>query len=194
MLELYKERKPEFMDHYYRRNNIESTFSMMKARFGDRLRGKSEHAQENEALCKVICHNLCVLIQSINELNIKIAFYAEARPKERALLPQEASCRAMVLERIPALAAKATARQEASEHGSKAAMPSSGKDISCSLPLLEKMRTEAPAPLPEKSATEAPASQKILPQKRTRRRRTPNGQFLFRWPDSETGGVILGRR
>lgn len=28
----------------------------------------------NEALCKVLCHNLCVVIQSVHELGIEAAF------------------------------------------------------------------------------------------------------------------------
>lgn len=76
MLRLYQERQPEFMDHYYKRNNVESTFFMLKSRFGGRVRSKSERGQINEALCKVICHNLCVLVQSIYELGIEPRFFA----------------------------------------------------------------------------------------------------------------------
>lgn len=32
----------------------------------------------NEALCKVLCHNLCVVIQSMYELNITPEFMGEA--------------------------------------------------------------------------------------------------------------------
>jgi hypothetical protein len=51
---------------------------MIKANFGQRLRSKSLTAQINEALCKVLCHNLCVLIQSVHELGIDPAFDNEA--------------------------------------------------------------------------------------------------------------------
>ena len=34
-------------------------------------------AQINEALCKVLCHNLCVVIQSVHELGIETNFEAE---------------------------------------------------------------------------------------------------------------------
>jgi len=43
---------------------------MIKSKFGQRLRSKTLTAQINEALCKVLCHNLCVVIQSMHELNI----------------------------------------------------------------------------------------------------------------------------
>jgi hypothetical protein len=82
MLHLYRERHPEFMDHYYQRNNVESTFFMLKARFGGRVRSKSERGQINEALCKVVCHNLCVLVQSIYELGLEPSFFTDAASEQ----------------------------------------------------------------------------------------------------------------
>ena len=61
----YSFKREEFLTHYHRRSNVETTFSMIKAKFGERLRCKTETAQINEALCKVLCHNLCVVIQSM---------------------------------------------------------------------------------------------------------------------------------
>lgn len=43
-----------------------------------RLAKIDENAQINEALCKVLCHNLCVLIESVHELVIEAAFATEA--------------------------------------------------------------------------------------------------------------------
>jgi len=63
-----------FMQQYHKRSNVESTFSMIKAKFGDALRSKTTTAQVNEALCKVLAHNICCLIQSMVELNIKADF------------------------------------------------------------------------------------------------------------------------
>jgi len=65
------------MMHYHKRSDVESTFSMIKAKFGDALRSKTERAQINEALCKVLCHNICCLIQSMFELGLKPKFYAQ---------------------------------------------------------------------------------------------------------------------
>jgi hypothetical protein len=48
----------------------------VKAKFGDR-RSKTRTAQINEALCKVLAHNLCCLIQSIYELGIEPTFWEE---------------------------------------------------------------------------------------------------------------------
>jgi transposase len=67
-----------FLQQYHKRSNVESTFSMIKAKFGDSLRSKTKTAQVNEALCKVLAHNICCLIQSMYELNIKPEFWDAA--------------------------------------------------------------------------------------------------------------------
>lgn len=74
----YSFKREEFLTHYHKRSNVETTFSMIKAKFGERLRSKTETAQINEALCKVLCHNLCVIIQSVYELGIAPEFTNEA--------------------------------------------------------------------------------------------------------------------
>jgi transposase len=74
MLNFYRYHQEEFNAHYHKRSNVESTFSMIKARFGERLRSKTERAQINEALIKVLCHNICVVIQSIHELGLEVEF------------------------------------------------------------------------------------------------------------------------
>lgn len=51
---------------------------MINSKFGDALRSRAERAQTNEALCKVLCHNICRLIQSMHELNLKPKFYQAA--------------------------------------------------------------------------------------------------------------------
>jgi hypothetical protein len=48
------------------------------SKFGDRLRSKTRKAQINEAMCKVLAHNLCYLIQSVYELGIEPTFWEEA--------------------------------------------------------------------------------------------------------------------
>jgi hypothetical protein len=57
-------------------SQLETTLSTIKAKFGDALRSKTKPAQINEALCKVLCHNICCLIQSIFELGIEPTFWA----------------------------------------------------------------------------------------------------------------------
>jgi hypothetical protein len=38
----------------------------------------------NEALCKVLCHNICCLIQSHYELGVEATFWGDARDKAAA--------------------------------------------------------------------------------------------------------------
>lgn len=64
----------EFLEHYHKRSNVETCFHMIKSKFKDNLRSKSKVAQVNELLLKILCHNLCVVIQEINELGLKGEF------------------------------------------------------------------------------------------------------------------------
>jgi len=48
---------------------------MIKRKFGDSVRSKTDTAMKNEVICKVICHNLVVLIHEIHELGIEPVFW-----------------------------------------------------------------------------------------------------------------------
>lgn len=78
LFHFYNFKRDEFLARYHQRSNVETTFSMIKAKFGERLRCKTETAQTNEALLKVLAHNLCCVIQSIYELDIAPTFWSEA--------------------------------------------------------------------------------------------------------------------
>jgi hypothetical protein len=65
------------MRRYHRGSNVETTFSLLKAKFCERLRSKSVTGQVNEVLCKILCHNVCCLIQSIYELGVEPTFWNE---------------------------------------------------------------------------------------------------------------------
>jgi transposase len=75
MYHLFMYRREQYMEHYHKRSNIETAYSMIKGKFGSALRSKSDTGQINEALCKVLCHNICVLIQAIHALNIEPVFF-----------------------------------------------------------------------------------------------------------------------
>ena len=77
MFHLFMYKHDEFMKHYHKRSNIETCFHMIKTKFKDNLRSKTETAQTNELLCKVLAHNICVVIQEINELGLRGEFVIE---------------------------------------------------------------------------------------------------------------------
>ena len=60
----------EWRTHYHRRSNVETIFSMIKGKFGDSVRAKSYHGQVNEILLKILCRNICVLIQAMHQLGV----------------------------------------------------------------------------------------------------------------------------
>jgi transposase len=77
MFHFFQFKREEFLAHYHRRSNVESTVSMVKAKFGDSVRSKSEVAARNEVLAKVVAHNLCCLVSAIYELGIEPTFFGE---------------------------------------------------------------------------------------------------------------------
>ena len=79
----YSLHREEFLRHYHARSNVESTFSMVKAKFRDHVRSKTDTAMKNEVLCKLLCHNIVVVHQSQIELGIEPVFWGE-QPKDDA--------------------------------------------------------------------------------------------------------------
>ena len=63
---------------------------MIKAKFGGAVRSKTPVAQVNEVMTKILCHNICVLVQSVYELGIAPTFGPETfgakphTPRKRA--------------------------------------------------------------------------------------------------------------
>ncbi len=66
--------REEFLTHYHKRSNAESTVWMIKSKFDEHIRSKTDTAIVNELLYKVLCHNICVVIQSMYELGITPSF------------------------------------------------------------------------------------------------------------------------
>jgi len=94
MWHFYNFNRDSFLQHYHKRSNAETTFSMIKAKFGASVRAKTPIAQVNEVLCKVLCHNICCLIQSIYELGLAPTFWtSEAKePISPKILDNMPSC------------------------------------------------------------------------------------------------------
>lgn len=85
MLHVFMSHRELFLESYHLRSNVESGFSMIKGKFGDAVRSKSYEAQVNEVLCKVICHNLCVIIHAMYKLGIRPDYLAELRRAEAVI-------------------------------------------------------------------------------------------------------------
>lgn len=68
----------EFMRRYHQRSNVESTFSMIKRKLGGKLLFKSEVGQVNEALCRILAHNICVLANEYFNMNVEPEFRKSA--------------------------------------------------------------------------------------------------------------------
>jgi Transposase DDE domain len=88
---LFKLNEEEYMRHYHRRSNVESTFSMIKRKFGDAVRSRTDTAMVNEVLTKILAHNICVLIQEQQELGVEPIFWGEEKSQETNVLPMRVS-------------------------------------------------------------------------------------------------------
>ena len=85
MFHYFQFKREEFLNHYHKRSNVESTVMMIKSKFGDSLRSKSDTAQKNETLAKILCHNLCCLISARYELGIEPELFGLGCTTERTL-------------------------------------------------------------------------------------------------------------
>lgn len=84
---LFNLNQEDYMRHYHLRSNVESTFSAIKRKFGDSVRSRCESAMVNETLVKILCHNVCVLIQEQCELGIEPVFWPEEKREATDVLP-----------------------------------------------------------------------------------------------------------
>lgn len=78
MLAYFHIHREEFLKRYHLRSNVESTFSMIKRKFGDSVRSKTDVAMKNEVLAKLVCHNICCVNQEAHELGIDPGFATES--------------------------------------------------------------------------------------------------------------------
>jgi hypothetical protein len=88
MFHYFNLRRDEFLAHYHKRSNVESVFSMVKRKFGDSVRSRTDTSMMNEALAKIVCHNLCCVIQEWYEIGIDPTdFGMPARKKDEPSEP-----------------------------------------------------------------------------------------------------------
>ena len=74
MFHYFQLNRDEFMDHFHKRSNIESTNAAIKRKFGETLKSKNWVAQVNELLAKIIAYNLTVVIHEMYENGIEPEF------------------------------------------------------------------------------------------------------------------------
>ncbi len=74
MYYLFRLHQEFFMERYHQRSNVESVFSALKRKFSGKLRMKNEAAQVNEALAKLLCYNICVLISEAYQSGVSTEF------------------------------------------------------------------------------------------------------------------------
>ena len=84
MFHFFNYNRADFLTHYHKRSNVETTFSMVKAKFGANVWSKTDTAMVNETLVKFLCYNIVVLISAIYELGITPVFTGH-QPIEREI-------------------------------------------------------------------------------------------------------------
>lgn len=72
MYHLFALNSIEYQEAINRQNQVESTFSMIKMKFGERIFSRNDAGQMNEVLCKVLCHNICVLTYWLYQFGVEL--------------------------------------------------------------------------------------------------------------------------
>ena len=86
-----------YLERYYQREIVEATFAAIKKRLGETIRSRDPVAQFNELLCKVLVHNIQVLIHESFEHGIPLPGITDKpktvpRPKEAPALDRSPRC------------------------------------------------------------------------------------------------------
>lgn len=77
--QFFQNHPQEFFEHYHKRSNVETTFFMIKQKFGPNLVTKTFTGQKNEILLKIFCHNVVCLIHEYYENKIQEILPTEAQ-------------------------------------------------------------------------------------------------------------------
>jgi len=65
-----------YWEHYGQRSLAESGNNVLKTRFGHALRSRKLHAQHNELMLRLVCHNIAQLIQAVEKFDINPRYWA----------------------------------------------------------------------------------------------------------------------
>lgn len=71
---LFVYKQAEWAAAYHARSQVETVFSMVKAKFGANVLAKSLTAQKNEVLAKILAHNICRLVHCLHEFGVAAEF------------------------------------------------------------------------------------------------------------------------
>ena len=83
MYHYFQANKDEFMEHYHKRSNVESTNAAIKRTFGETLKSKNQVAQVNELLAKIATrHNPTVVIHEMYKNGISPDFLGKSAMNE----------------------------------------------------------------------------------------------------------------
>lgn len=82
----------KFLRHYHKRSNVESTFSAIKAKFGDGLMSKYRTGQTNEVLCKILAHNIVTVGAAAIKFGIAPEFCTKRGMLHKNSWPKGLSC------------------------------------------------------------------------------------------------------
>jgi len=89
MFHYFQFQQEDYLAHYHKRSNVESTISAVKRKFGDSVISKTDTAMVNEVLAKLLCQNLTCLIQEQETLGIAPIFWKDEPQQDSnpAILP-----------------------------------------------------------------------------------------------------------
>lgn len=80
----FQNNKTDFLEHYHKRSNVESTFGAIKKKLGETLKSKNRTAQVNELLCKILAYNITVLINCMYTSNVEPVFVRVTKKQNSA--------------------------------------------------------------------------------------------------------------
>ena len=95
MFNYFHENREDFLAHYHKRSNVETTFSMIKAKFGASVFSKIPAGQVNETLVKILVHNIVVLVHETYALGITVNLSDSVGPRETQMYPPKQTVMAL---------------------------------------------------------------------------------------------------